>query len=93
MRWMFFVQNSSSHRTYTPGGRFSLLTNIGSLLDSFRSELNDPVQIEGHWLDEEAGVYELVIDDVLLGAEFDAFLEMNPEYDTWQECPEVARLA
>jgi hypothetical protein len=82
MRWMFFVQSTHAQ----------LLLAVASILDAFREDIQDPVEIKGRWLDREAGVYVLEIDDVLLSREFDAFLDINPEYDTYQECPEVAEM-
>lgn len=82
MRWLFFVQTTQAQ----------LLYSIGFMLDAFREDIQDPVTVNGHWLDKEAGVYEISIDDVLLSHEFDAFLEINPEYDTYRECREVAEL-
>lgn len=79
MKWLFFVQ--SNH--------LQLLSAVGFMLEAFREALQDPVEVHGEWLDMEAGVYKIQINDAYLARQFDMFLENNPEYDTYRESLEI----
>lgn len=87
MRWFFFAQSEGR------SAADQLLYAIGSMLDCFKEDMGDrALVVSGHWVNGDQDMYEIEIGDALLASEFDAWLDNNPEYDTYRESPEVAAL-